>query len=195
MPMPGCQCASCRNADVQKLQRVHNMTAKVEISTSQYDDWRMTAALKTLYWLPIRIRVEFKALTLEFGCMHGQALMYLSVLVNPNVTSRRQGLRFGKRKLHDATSESAYNNCKTYMLTDPSICVLAAPVLEDCFKIERSLSSLLIVRFKIKSYSYWPIPEFTRVTCLRHFETFLRGVYKFDRRRFISYSSPRQQIK
>ncbi len=59
-----------------------------------------TAALKTLHWFPIRLQIEFKILTLVFRCVHGQAPIYWSNLVNPNVTAGRPDLRSGKRKLY-----------------------------------------------------------------------------------------------
>ncbi len=55
--------AGLPDTGLQKLQRVQNMTAKVVTGTSKYDS--STAALKTLHWLPIRLRIEFKILTLE----------------------------------------------------------------------------------------------------------------------------------
>ncbi len=101
--------AGLPDTDLQKLQRVQNMTAKAATGTSKYDS--STAALKTLHWLPIRLRIEFKILTLVFRCVHGQAPIYLSNLVNLKVTARRPGLRSGKRKLH---LKVPFTKCKTF---------------------------------------------------------------------------------
>ncbi len=50
--------AGLPETDLQKLQQVQNMTAKVVRGTSKYNS--STAALKSLHWLPIRLRIEFK---------------------------------------------------------------------------------------------------------------------------------------
>ncbi len=79
------------------------MAAKVVTGTSKYDS--STAALKTLHWLAIRLRIEFKIFILVFKCVHCQALIYLSNLVNPNVTVGRPRPALWKEKV---TFESTF---------------------------------------------------------------------------------------
>ena len=67
--------AGLPNTDVSKLQRIQSMTAKIIIGASKYDC--STEALKTLHWLPIHLRIDYKVLTLVFRSMHGLAPNYL----------------------------------------------------------------------------------------------------------------------
>ena len=76
--------------DIKKLQVIQNMAAKIVIKSGKYDS--STEALKTLHWLPIHLRINYKVLVLMFKCIHGIAPNYLCdkiILSNPI----RQGLR------------------------------------------------------------------------------------------------------
>ena len=44
--------------------------------------------LRSLHWLPIRARIQFKVLTLVFKCLHGNAPAYLSELIKQYQPSR-----------------------------------------------------------------------------------------------------------
>ena len=59
------------NCYVRKLQRIQNMAAKLILLKSRRDS--ATACLKTLHWLPVHLRVEFKVLVLVFKCVTNQA--------------------------------------------------------------------------------------------------------------------------
>lgn len=82
--------AGLPDTDVKKLQRIQNMTAKIVIGVGKYDS--STAALKSLHWLPVHLRIQYKVLTLVFKCIHGSAPGYLCDMIRlSNVT--RSGLR------------------------------------------------------------------------------------------------------
>ena len=79
-------------SDINKiLQRVQNAAAKLLLNLKRMDS--STEALKTLHWLPIKFRIQFKILLLIYKCLNGQAPSYLSELLELKSTTSRFGLR------------------------------------------------------------------------------------------------------
>ena len=76
--------------DLNKLQRVQNITAKIVLGKGKFAD--PTDCLKTLHWLPIKYRVEYKILCTVYKCLSGDTPDYLKVLLK-EYTTFRQGLR------------------------------------------------------------------------------------------------------
>ena len=64
---------------LERLQRIQNWAARVVLG-SGYDDSR--SALKTLHWLPVKERVDFKLLCLVHKCLHNAAPKYLCDLLS-----------------------------------------------------------------------------------------------------------------
>ena len=64
---------------LDKLQRVQNVAARVVVKASRYD--HITPILKSLHWLPIRYRTEYKLLLLTFKSLHHLAPSYLTDLI------------------------------------------------------------------------------------------------------------------
>ena len=105
IPNPGCGHNGCtRSCDFSSMpfilayqnQRSGNckgflsMAAKVVTGVTKFDS--STAALKSLHWLPIHLRIKFKVLALVFRAVHKLAPAYLTELIIP-ATTRREGLR------------------------------------------------------------------------------------------------------
>ena len=61
--------------EINKMQRVQNAAAKFVLNLKRMDS--STEALKTLHWLPIKFRIQFKILLLVYKCLNGQAPSYL----------------------------------------------------------------------------------------------------------------------
>ncbi len=57
----------------------------------------ITPTLRSLHWLPVSFRIEFKILLLVFKCLHGTAPIYLSNLLNKYTPVR--SLRTSNRNL------------------------------------------------------------------------------------------------
>ena len=74
--------------DMSKLQRVQNIAARLVIN----DGTRSHECLKKLHWLPIRLRIKYKVLTILYKSLAGNAPPYLQDLVTLDVP-RRAGLR------------------------------------------------------------------------------------------------------
>ena len=77
-------------ASLKKLQRVQNIAAKITLQKRRRDS--STSCLKVLHWLPIRLSVDFKILSLVFKCLHNLAPEYLKNLINAKC-QLRLGLR------------------------------------------------------------------------------------------------------
>ena len=68
-----------------RLQRVQNLAARIITRTPKYE--HITPALKSLYWLPVKYRVQLK-IQLVYKCLHGLAPAYLKHLLQTRVPSR-----------------------------------------------------------------------------------------------------------
>ena len=64
---------------LDKLQAVQNNAARLVMRKSKHD--HVTPLLAHLHWLPVRQRITYKILLLTFKCLHGQAPVYLSELL------------------------------------------------------------------------------------------------------------------
>ena len=71
---------------IQKLQRVQNKAARILSRTPKYN--HITPILKTLHWLPVKSRIDFKILTLTFKCLNDLAPEYLSEKINVHISAR-----------------------------------------------------------------------------------------------------------
>ena len=69
-----------------RLQRVQNLAARIITRTPKYE--HITPALKSLHWLPVKYRVQFKILLLVYKSLHGLAPAYLKHLLQTRVPSR-----------------------------------------------------------------------------------------------------------
>ena len=82
-------CSGLPETDLNKLQRVQNITAKIVLGKGKFAD--PTDYLRTLHWLPIKYRVEYKILCMVYKCLSGDASDYLKDLLK-EYTTTRQGL-------------------------------------------------------------------------------------------------------
>jgi len=63
------------------LQLIQNAAARVLTGTRKRD--HISPVLASLYWLPVKFRIEFKILLLTYKALHGQAPSYLEELIAP----------------------------------------------------------------------------------------------------------------
>lgn len=71
---------------LHKLELVQNNAARLVMRCGRRE--HVTPLLKTLHWLPISYRIEFKILLLVFKCLQNEAPPYLVSLLNPYQPSR-----------------------------------------------------------------------------------------------------------
>ena len=67
---------------IKLMCRVQNMAAKIAMKRCKYMYDSSADSLKTLHWLPIPYRIQFKVLTLVHKCINDGAPEYLSSLVH-----------------------------------------------------------------------------------------------------------------
>ena len=78
---------------IKKLQRhehVQNTAAKLVFNLRKYD--RITPALVTFHWLPVKYRIEFKTLLAIVKELHDKAPRYIQEMTTPS-KSRRYSMR------------------------------------------------------------------------------------------------------
>lgn len=74
---------------IKRLQKVQNTAARILTRTGKYD--HITPVLKSLHWLPVKKRIQYKILLLTFKCIHNLAPEYLCELIKvygPSCTLR-----------------------------------------------------------------------------------------------------------
>ena len=71
---------------MKKLRRVQNTAARIVTLSRKYD--HITPILKTLHWLPVNLRIEFKILLLTYKSLNELAPVYLRDLLVKHEPSR-----------------------------------------------------------------------------------------------------------
>ncbi|XP_072571304.1 uncharacterized protein [Paramormyrops kingsleyae] len=71
---------------IQKLQYVQNSAARILMRVRKFN--HITPILKTLHWLPVSLRIEYKVSLLTHQCLHGTAPTYLKDLLTPQTSVR-----------------------------------------------------------------------------------------------------------
>ena len=71
---------------IKKLRRVQNAAARLISYTPRFG--HITPVLRTLHWLPIRFRIEFKMLVIIFKSIHGLSPVYISDLISTKLQSK-----------------------------------------------------------------------------------------------------------
>ena len=80
-------------SSINKMQAVQNIAAKVTLGKHKYDS--TTSCLFQLHWLPIKFRIDYKIISMVHKGLHGQALPYLTRLLQYSEQGRK-GLRSEK---------------------------------------------------------------------------------------------------
>jgi exonuclease III len=130
--------------DIQRLQRVQSMAAKMILRKRKYDS--VTKTLKELHWLPVRLRIEFKILTMVWKCLNNQAPQYLVELLK--LKSPGRALRSTTRQ----DLEVPRTKCKTF--GDRSFSV-SGPLLWNRLPMSiRNAESLDLFKSKLKTFMF-----------------------------------------
>ncbi len=87
--------AGLPKSSIKHLQRVQNAAAQMLTRCKIRN--HITPTLRSLHWLPVSFRIEFKILLSVFKCLHGTAPIYLSNLLNKYTPVR--SLRTSNRNL------------------------------------------------------------------------------------------------
>mgnify|MGYP002259884042 FL=1 len=106
--------SSLTKKELGRLQRIQNTLCRVVTKSTRYSS--VTPQLKSLHWLPIRFRVEFKTLLLTYKTLENGAPKYLMDLLHP------------------------YASARSTRMSDPNSKLLATPFFDK--RIHRSKSHL-----------------------------------------------------
>ena len=68
--------------NLNRLQRIQNRAARLCLGIRKFDRISNISLLRTLHWLPVIFRIDFKIILLIFKCIHGLAPQYLSELIS-----------------------------------------------------------------------------------------------------------------
>ena len=68
---------------INKLQRIQNFASKVVLNKRRHDSTR--ECLKTLHWLLVKTRIEFKVILLMHNCFNDKAPDYLQNIVKMKI--------------------------------------------------------------------------------------------------------------
>ena len=105
-------CNSSMNGLIKKLQRVQNTAARLVFNLRKYD--RITPALATFRWFPVKYRIEFKTPLIVLKGLHGKAPTYIQEMTTPS-KSKRYSIRSSEERVlkapkfkHDTFSKRAF---------------------------------------------------------------------------------------
>ena len=73
---------------IRMRQNVQNLAAKVTLGKQKSNS--STECLKTLHWLPIKYKIDYKICTLVFKCFHAMAPTYLTKLIKIKQQARQE---------------------------------------------------------------------------------------------------------
>ena len=80
---------------INKLQRIQNIVTRIITGHGRCE--HITPVLKSLHWLPVQQRINFKTLVLVYKVVNNLAPVYLQELLHPHVPCR--GLRSSENNL------------------------------------------------------------------------------------------------
>ena len=131
---------------LDRLQHVQNSLARAVVPSVRRFD-HITPTLKTLHWLPVRKRIEFKIATLTFKVLHNNQPTYLRDLVKLQIPTR--ALRSSNRQLLEVPNIRSANGRRSFSFAAPTVWNL---VPENV----KSSESLFAFRKGLKSFLYPP---------------------------------------
>jgi hypothetical protein len=82
---------------IECLQRMQNIAARIVTRCDRRE--HITPVLKSLHWLPVKYRIDFKILLLTYKCLNDLAPSYLTELFNPYHQKRYSTRRNSKNCL------------------------------------------------------------------------------------------------
>lgn len=105
---------------IAPMQRLQNQAAKLVLKRSRYDS--STEALKTLHWLPIRYRSQFKICCLVHRAIMGTAPLYLRELLVQHQPARntRSASDRGVRLVEPATKRKTFAD-RSFAVAGPKL--------------------------------------------------------------------------
>ena len=131
---------------VQRIQRVLNAAARLIYHCPRFS--HITPVLRSLHWLPVKFRVEFKIALLVYKALNNIAPIYISEMLIPKQSSDRWTLRSdGQGLLYIPKT-----NCKT--LGDRAF-AHAAPQLWNSLPLDvRNCENISVFKKRLKTFLF-----------------------------------------
>jgi hypothetical protein len=131
---------------LDRLQAVQNSLARAVVPSVRRFD-HVSPTLRTLHWLPVRKRIQFKIATLTFKVLNNDQPSYLRELVRQHIPTR--SLRSGSKQLLVIPDIRSANGRRSFSF--------AAPTIWNSLPDEvRSSNTLLTFRKRLKSHLFPP---------------------------------------
>ena len=131
---------------LHRLQVIQNSAARLIFKINKRT--HITPIIRSLHWLPIDHRVQFKILVICFNCINGTAPAYLSQLVRPYTPSRE--LRSSHENfLHVPFTRTKVYSSKCFSIAAPTLWNKLPSNIRNCVNIERFKSLLKTFLFKL----------------------------------------------
>ena len=140
-----------KSTDLDRLQSLQHKAIKLIFSANRFDS--PAPLMNTLYWLPIRERINFKMCMFVFKFIHGNAPKYLSDFISHRLRPVTGPIT---RSSNDSTLIVAHvgRNC----IDDKSLYVTAPHLWNALLRNTREAKSLTVFKKMLKSHlnpKYW----------------------------------------
>ena len=130
--------------DIAQLQRVQNITARIATKARRQE--HISPILKSLHWLTIDKRIQFKILLLTFKALNGTAPNYISELLH-NYTPARTLRSQSQHLLQTPRFNTQYYGKRAFSI--------AAPTLWNNLPLHiRSITSLAAFQTAVKTHLF-----------------------------------------
>ena len=106
---------------LERLQGIQNAAARLVTGSRKYD--HITPVLRSLHWLPIHQRIDFKIATLVYKCLHGLAPTYLAddcVLIS-SLSNRRQLRSASSQRLLVPRTQTVTYGPRAFQVSGPTV--------------------------------------------------------------------------
>jgi hypothetical protein len=135
----------CPQYLIDRLQKIQNNAARLVVRVRKTD--HVTPILKSLHWLPVSSRIQYKVMSICFNCLSGTSPEYLSSLLHVYTPSRELRSSSDKRKLCIPSVQTKTFGQRTF--------VYQAPVLWNTLPLEvRNSESVSDFKRSLKTHLF-----------------------------------------
>ena len=128
-------------SSLNRLQRVQNALARVVVpSVKRHHHITPPPTLKSLHWLPIIRRIDFKIASITFKTLHNKQPIYLFELLTPHVPSFY--LRSSGKHLLVIPRNTSDNGRRSFSFSAPTVWNSLPLHLRSCTSLPMFLSGL-----------------------------------------------------
>ena len=116
---------------ISKLQKAQNCAARFILGKPRSES--ATSMLRTLHWLSVKVRIEYKISILYYNTLLSSMPLYLKVLLNSYVPERVLGSEDSKLLIIPKSNLKTFGD-RAFTVTDPIFWNSLALLPEDCWQ-------------------------------------------------------------